>query len=235
VLGVSGVLAAAAVPASAACNAGSTTPGNTDPGRLVLADGFEHGDFGSWTQVVRGGDASVLVRPSVVAARGCVAAIHVTARARSRGSVVKALPGGTRQIWATGWFDITRSGAKRTSNVPTFRFFSGGTRVLDVSRQNGTGALFVRWRSGRGFSVHGTGRTIALRRWFQIKVHAVANGARSEVTVWLNGVRVLTRSGGATGFASFGAATTLSALRLGAEHLRQDGDFSADNIVAKVA
>lgn len=235
VLGVAGALAAAAVPASAACNAHNSAPANADPGRLVLADGFDHGNFGGWTRVVRSGDARVRVRASAVAARGCVAAIHVTARAGSRGSVVKALPAGTRQIWATGWFDITRRGAKRTSNVPTFRFFSGATRVLDVSRQNGTGALFVRWRSGRGFSVHGTGRTITLRRWFQIKVHAVANGARSQVTVWLNGVPVLTRTGGATGFASFGRATTLSALRLGAEHLRQDGDFAADDIVAKIA
>ena len=233
VLGVSGALAAAAVPAAPPATR-TRGAGNADPGRLVLADGFDHGNFGGWTRVVRSGDARVRIRASAVAARGCVAAIHVTARAGSRGSVVKALPAGTRQIWATGWFDITRRGAKRTSNVPTFRFFSGATRVLDVSRQNGTGALFVRWRSGRGFSVHGTGRTITLRRWFQIKVHAVANGARSQVTVWLNGVPVLTRTGGATGFASFGRATTLSALRLGPS-TSADGDFAADDIVAKIA
>jgi hypothetical protein len=227
-------LATAAAPASAACNAPEAPPANTDPGMLVLADGFDHGDFGSWTSVIRRGDATLLVRPSIVAARGCVAAIHVTAHATSRASIAKSLPSRTREIWATGWFDITRQGAKRTSNVPTFRFFSGSRRVLDVSRQNGSGSFFVRWRSGSGYASHGTGRTLALGRWYQIKVHAIADGSRSQVTVWLDGVRVLARTSSATGFASFGSATTITSLQVGAEHVRQDGDLVADDIVAKV-
>jgi hypothetical protein len=232
---VAGGLTLAAAPARAACNAHARVPANGDPGRLVLADGFERGGFGSWTRIVRGGDARVRVQTSAAAARGCVAAFHVTGRARSRASLVKALPAGTRQVWATAWFDVTRQGRRRSSNVPSFRLFNGFVRVLDISRQNRTGALFVRWRSGRGYSVHETGVRLARRRWYQIKVHAVANGAQSQVTVWVDGVRVLTRTGGATGFASFGSARRLTALRLGAEHMRQDGDFSADDVVVKVA
>jgi len=48
-------------------------------------------------------------------------------------------------------------------------------------------------------------------------------------------VRVLSRTGGPRGFASFGRAWSLSAVRVGAEHVRQDGDFSADDVVVKVA
>jgi hypothetical protein len=234
-LALVGALALGAVPARAACKAHARVPANSDPGRLVLADGFERGGLASFTRVVRGGDAIVRVQRSSVPARGCVAAFHVTSHWDSRASAVKVLPARTREIWATGWFDVTRQGASRSSNVPSFRFFSGARRVLDVSRQNRTGLLFVRWRAGRGFVVRVTKRRLALRRWYQIKVHAVANGGRSQVTVWVNGVPVLTRSGGATGFASFGAARMLSALRLGAEHVRQDGDFSADDVVVKVA
>jgi hypothetical protein len=234
VLAAGVTLATAAAPASAACDANAAPPRNADPGKLVIADGFEHGDFGSWTRVVRGGDATVRVQSSTVRAGGCVAAIHVSARSTSRASIAKSLPSRSREIWATGWFDITRQGAKRTSNVPTFRFFSGSTRVLDVSRQNGSGSFFVRWRSGSSYASHATGRTLALHRWYQIKVHAIAAGSRSEVTVWLDGVKVLARTSSASGFASFGSATTLTSLQVGAEHVRQDGDFAADDIVARV-
>jgi hypothetical protein len=200
----------------------------------VIADNFESGDFSRWTRVTQEGDATAKVQTSVVHAGRCAALIHVTAHSGSRANLSKSLPSGKREVWATGYFDITRQGADTSSNVPTFRFFNGSTRLLDVSRQNGSGVFFVRWPSGSGSSWNSTGRTLAIGRWYQIKVHAYANAAQSRVTVWLDGAQVFDRSSSATGFASFAGATTITSVLVGAEHVVQDGDFAADDVVVKV-
>jgi len=166
--------------AGAACASHAPAPGNSDPGTTALADGFEDGGLGAWSRVQRGGDATVAVQSATTHDGGCALRVHVSASSTSRGNVSKSLPASSREIWATGWFDVTRQGANRRSNVPTFRFFNGTTRVLDVSRQNGAGFLFVRWRVGAAYVAHVTRARIVVGRWYQIKVHARANGSRSQ-------------------------------------------------------
>lgn len=216
------------------CDSTAPLPANADPGNLVIADGFESNSFSNWTTVIREGDATAQVQTSTVKNNNCAALIHVTGNSGSRANIAKTLPSASREVWATGWFNITREGASTSSNVPTFRFFNATTRLLDVSRQNGSGALFVRWPTATGQSINSTGRTLNVGQWYKIKIHAVANGSQSQVEVWLDDVKIFERINSTTGYASFGSFTNISTLQVGAEHVLQDGDFAVDDIVAKV-
>lgn len=216
------------------CDTTAPLPSNADPGTLVLADGFESNDFNNWTTVTQNGDATATVQKSVVKSNACAALIHVTSNTGSRANIAKTLPAASHEVWATGWFNITREGASTASNVPTFRLFNGTSRLLDVSRQNGSGSFFVRWPTATGQSINSTGRTLNLNQWYQIKIHTVANGSSSQVEVWLDGTKVFDRTSAATGYATFGSFTNFTSLQIGAEHVLQDGDFAADDIVAKV-
>ncbi len=217
-----------------ACDTAAPLPTNADPGTLVLADGFESGNFSKWTTVTQHVDATAVIQAATVKTNNCAAKIHVTTTTGSRANIAKTLPAASKEVWATGWFNVTRQGADTASNVPTFRLFNGTTRILDVSRQNGSGVFFVRWPTAAGSSWNSTGRTLSVNQWYQIKVHAVANGSQSQVRVWLDGVQVFNKSNSTTGFASFGSFTSISSLQIGAEHVIQDGDFVADDVVAKV-
>lgn len=217
-----------------ACDSTALPPSNSDPGTQVLADGFESNGFSNWTSVTQNGDATATVQKSTVKTNNCAALIHVTANTGSRANIAKTLPAASHEVWATGWFNITREGASTASNVPTFRFFNGTTRLLDVSRQNGSGSFFVRWPTATGQSINSTGRTLNLNQWYQIKIHTLADGPQSTVRVWLDGVEVFNRTSPTTGYATFGAFTNFTSLQVGAEHVVQDGDFAADDIVAKV-
>ncbi|MEV8148591.1 fibronectin type III domain-containing protein [Arthrobacter sp. NPDC080073] len=145
---------------------------------------------------------------------------------------MKNLPASAREVWASGWFDITREGSASNNNVPTLRFFNGSTRLLDVSRQNGSGSLFVRWPTGSGFTIIGMGH-IAVGQKFALKIHLVVNGAQSQVQVWQDGTKLFDRSNSTSGFIDLGSNTSMNVLQLGAEHAMQDGDMIADDIILK--
>lgn len=217
-----------------ACDASAPLPSNADPGNVVVADGFESNSFSNWTTVIQEADATARVQMDTVKTSNCAAKIHVTANAGSRANISKALPANSHEIWSTGWFNVSREGASTSSNVPTFRFFNGSSRLLDVSRQNGSGSLFVRWPTATGQSINSTGRTLNVGQWYQLKVHAVANGSQSQVEVWLDGAKIFDRTSATTGYATFGSFTSFSTLMVGAEHVLQDGDLAADDIVAKI-
>ncbi|WP_437773800.1 fibronectin type III domain-containing protein [Arthrobacter sp. KNU40] len=145
---------------------------------------------------------------------------------------MKNLPASASEVWASGWFDITREGSASNSNVPTLRFFNGSNRLFDVSRQNGSGSLFVRWASGSGFTIVGVGN-VAVGQKFALKIHLVVNGAQSQVQVWQDGTKLFDRSNSTTGFIDLGSYTSMNVLQLGAEHAVQDGDMIADDIILK--
>lgn len=210
------------------CNSDAPRPSNSDPGTTVLADHFESGDFRAWTQVTAEGGATASVQSETAHTGGCAAAIHVTSSDLSRANLAKALPAGTREVWADGRFNILREGADPGSNVPAFRFFSGAARLLDVSRQNGKGSFFIRWPNGAGgWTITPLGQTLELNRWYRIKLRALAAGDQSVAEVWLDDQKIF----------SSGSATLrgqdIDTVRVGAEHRRQDGDFAADEIVLK--
>ena len=161
----------------------------------MVADNFESG-LGWWT-INRTGDAAVTTQSQTVHAGGCAARITVSASGSSLGNMTRAFPAGTREAWSDGWFDFEAQGASTSWNAPTFRFFSNGKRVLDVSRQNGSGSMFVRYPNGSGgWTILQTGQYPALRRWYHLKIHVLANGNASTVEVWLDGSRIFATTDG---------------------------------------
>jgi len=213
-----------------ACDPLAAPPSNNDPGTLVLADGFETNDFRNWSRVTQQGDATLRIQTSIVHGGRCAALLHVTANAGSLANIGRSLPAGTATVCADGWFDIVQQGTSTSSNVPTFRFFSGGKRILDVSRQNGSGSFFVRYPNGSGgYTVVPTGTKLSERLWYEIKVHVIAAGNQSTVEVWLDGALVYS-----TAAATLGVSNVDEVL-VGSEHPSQEGDLAADDIVLKAS
>ncbi|WP_427130514.1 putative Ig domain-containing protein [Pseudarthrobacter sp. S9] len=74
---------------------------------------------------------------------------------------------------------------------------------------------------------------IAVGQKFALKIHLVVNGAQSQVQVWQDGTKLFDRSNSTTGFIDLGSNTSMNVLQLGAEHVMQDGDMIADDIILK--
>jgi hypothetical protein len=227
-IGSAGSVQAATSP----CNPAAPDPANTDPGTVVLADNFETNDFSKWTTVTHLGDAKATVQAAISHSPSCAAQINVTGHSGSKANVLKTLPAPASEVWASGWFDITREGNASNNNVPTLRFFNGSTRLLDVSRQNGTGSLFVRWPTGSGFTIINVGH-IAVGQKFALRIHLKIHGAQSQAQVWKDGTKVFDRSSSTTGYLNLGSNTSMNVLQLGAEHVMQDGNLIADDIILK--
>ncbi|HEY3162937.1 MAG TPA: hypothetical protein VGJ71_01185 [Candidatus Limnocylindrales bacterium] len=216
------------IVAPSGCNAGTATPTNTDPGTVVLADNFESG-LGQWTKVSIQGDATIVTENDRAKTGLCGVREHVTSMIwDSRANLQKGLPAGTAEVWLTGWFYYERESTDPGWNMPSFRLFSNGKRVLDLSRQNVTGNGFLRYPNGAGgWSFIMTGRKFDLNRWYQIKVHATANGNLGKAEVWVDGLRLINATNMTMGVWAFDDAY------LGAEHQNQEGDFVADDAVIK--
>jgi hypothetical protein len=216
------------IVATSGCSSSTPAPTNSDPGTVVIADNFE-GGLGQWTKISTQGDATIQIVTDKFKTGQCAVRTKVTSAVwDSRGNLEKFLPSGTGEVWLTGWFNIERDSPDPGWNVPTFRLFSDGKRVLDVSRQNVTGNIFLRFPNGvGGWSYIMTGRKMDLNRWYQVKVHARANGNLSTVEVWLDGVRYINTSSVTLGVWAIDMAM------LGAEHQNQEGDVVADDVVVK--
>lgn len=217
-----------AVP-EGSCDPDAPPPTTTDPGHVVVADGFEEPSFPQWTKVAQQGDAAVVLQQEVVRSAQCAVQVTVTDDVwDSRAYLTKILPRGTNEVWVDGWFNVRKEGLDSNWNVPTFRVQSNGKRVFDVSRQNVTGNVFVRFpKVGGGWTYLQTGRRMGLNRWYRVKAHVVANGNLSTVEVWLDGTRYVETSSATLG------VTTLDVLMVGAEHQGQEGVFAADDVVVK--
>lgn len=214
-------------PPTNPCATGSALPTTSDPGTTIIADGFEGYNFGSWTQVDLGGDGLASIQTSTVKTGNCAAKLHVTSGTSSKASAWKSLPAGTDDLWADGWFNVQTEGASN-SNVPFFRAFKGASRIIDIYRQNVSGALYVRLPNGSGFSYHSLGVSVALGGWHRVKLHADANGAGTDVVqAWIDGTQRLNKSDASLGVAD------LSALRIGSEHAAQVMDLIIDDVVVK--
>lgn len=213
-------------PPSGGCVPTAPAPANSDPGTVVVADNFENG-LGLWS-VAQYGDARVTTQSETVRSGGCAARISVTRNSGSLGNLTRTLPSGTREIWASGWFNFEMQGVSTSWNLPTFRMFTDGKRVLDVSRQNGSGSLFVRWPNGSGgWTLRSTGLYPSQKRWYHFKIHAIANYGQSTVEVWLDGSRIF-----ATTSATLGTSR-LSRQMVGADHATQEGVVAVDDVVVK--
>ena len=205
------------------CDGSVLTPNTTDPGTSILADGFESFTFDRWTTVTREGDATASIQTTEVHAGQCAALLNVTAAVDSKANLAKTTPAGTAAVTADGWFKVIAEGTNTNSNVPFFRLFAGGARIVDVYRQNGNGAMFLRLPNGSTFTYTSLGRTLALNTWYQIKVYARAAGAGSTVTVSLNGAQIYTTSTAPLG-------SSIDTVMLGSEHFAQQGKLAADEV-----
>ncbi|MDX6678006.1 MAG: hypothetical protein QOE31_2058 [Solirubrobacteraceae bacterium] len=209
-----------------ACDAAAPAPWTSDPGTVVVADNFE-GGLGDWS-VAQGGNGRVTTQTQNVRSGDCAARISVSANWDSLAHMTRALPGGTDEVWSDGWFNFEKQGASSSWNLPTFRFFSGGKRVLDVSRQNQSNGLFVRYPNGSGgWTIRSTGLYPSLWRWYHVRIHAIAKWSQSTVEVWLDGNRIF-----ATTSATLGTGQ-LNQQMVGADHARQEGVVSVDDVVVK--
>jgi hypothetical protein len=210
------------------CEPGTPAPTTADPGEVLLADNFEGGDLARWTAVERSGDATVTIRSGVARGGGCAVGLRASAAPSSRANLRLALPAGTREVWASGWFAVQAEGANPRSNVPLLRLFAGDVRAFDIHRQNGSGAVAVRYPDGAGgYTYRPLGLALAQGRWHALRVHAVADGDASTIEVWIDGVAVYATAAATMGVAGF------DTVLLGSEHVAQEGDLVADDIVLK--
>lgn len=211
------------------CAPGSTpAPSSSMPGTTVVADNFETVGFPQWTRVTRLGDASVNLEPRAARTGNCGALISVSAATGSKGNLLKDLTGGTKEIWAEGSFSVLKAGANASSNVPFLRLFEGGSRLVDVYRVNGSGALYMRVPDGAGGVRYvSLGRSISVDRWHEIKLHAQIDGADSRVGVWLDGGLLRSVSVPSLAGSTFGEAM------VGSEHFAQEGKLAVDDLVIK--
>lgn len=219
---------AMATDSSGTCDTAAPDPTTSDPGDVVVADDFEDAPLSKWTSVVQQGDGTVDVLPDVYKAGRCAVRVVVTDQTwDSRANLSKTLPAGTKDVWADGWFYVQSEG-EAGWNVPTFRMLTNGKRVVDVSRENGNGNVFVRFpKPGGGWSYIQTGRRMDLGKWYRVKVHVVAEGDLSTVEVWLDGTRYISTSTATLG------VNSLDVAMVGAEHQNQVGVFYADDAVVK--
>lgn len=207
------------------CDPAAPAPTTTDPGTTLLADAFETQGLAQWTTITRLGDASLNLQTEHVRSGRCAALLSVSATSGSKANLIRSLPAATSEIWADGFFNVLRPGAQATSNVPLMRLFGAGTRLVDVYRVNGDGALYLRTiDGGGGFVFRSLGRSMDLSRWYEVTLHAVA--PENRVEVWLD------RQPVGSVEVPFGTAMLEQAM-IGSEHFAQEGDLAVDDFVLK--
>ena len=222
----------AAAPAAApvACSSGTPAPANPFPGTLVTANNFESGSLAPYGiapgyALNTGGDGTATIDNKLAHSGKCSVHLHVTDTAGSLANLVTPVPANTNNVYADGWFNITTAGVAG-NDVPYFRFFFDSTRFVDIYRYNQNGQLWLRVTSSTGFNytqlVKGS---VSMSVWHHVSMHVIANGAASTVEVSLDGTQLFSSNKVAT------TATTITAVQVGAEHLRQMGDIYIDDLV----
>lgn len=227
-LALTGSMMVGLAPAASAvtCDHSTAKPTNTFPGKVVVASNFESGKLKGFTLTTQG-DGSVQVASASSHSGACAAFLHATTANNSIAYMQAALPGKTAEVYADGWFKITTAGVDG-NNVPFFRFFNGTERVLDLFRDNASGAVVLRVTAPDGsFSYTTPVPNAALSTWHHVAMHVVPNGAATSVQVWFNGESVYTSNTVRIG------AESLTAFQLGAEHDTQMGDTYVDDVIVK--
>ncbi|MFE4228226.1 hypothetical protein ACFRJ8_10115 [Arthrobacter sp. NPDC056886] len=224
VLAILGIPALSLGPETAGAQACvPSTAALTDPypGIQAAASSFESGTLDGFGVTTAGtGNASVSTGPS--RSGSCAARLHTTAAPGSIARLTVGLAPGNTEAYADGWFNIAAEGMAG-NNVPYFRFFSGGVRVLDVFRQNISHELVLRTSSPAGFAYTTLRRDVPTDSWHRLVMHVVPNGPQTTVQIWWDGRSVY------TGTVSI-SATTLDTVQLGSEHDQQMADIYIDDV-----
>ena len=198
-------------------------------GRTVaVADTFERGRLSKW-HVVQDGDAFAGTTRDDPFDGNISGRLRATAARTSRANIQTRLADGTAEVWASGSFRVDDQG-RRESNVPTFRFFNGTARVLDVFRQNVTGQLFLRTTDGPGdWDYVKLQRRMDIGRWYRIDIHVRALLNRSTISIAVNGRTVYQTSTAEL------HVRRLTTVMIGSEHVQQVMDLAFDDVVVNEA
>src|SRR6266576_3979059 len=193
------------------------------PADTLFADGFESGDFSAWTLVKTGGDGSATVQSSIVKSGSYAARLSETSTSGSLAYVRKTLASPQVDLTVSGDFQVLQEGASG-GNVPFIRLFTGGgTRIINLYRQNATSKIQV----GYGGGNFASSAPLALNTWANLQLHVIIAGATSTVEVRLNGSLVYS-----TASANLGT-TAAAILQIGNETAAQTFTLVADNIAVQ--
>jgi hypothetical protein len=219
------LLTAPAASAAPACQPATKVKYDPHPGAIALQTSFETGTLEKFLPRTSG-TGTATVSPAQRRSGACSAYLHATADAGSVAMMsTRSLPSGSREVYADGWFNMTKAGLP-DSDVPYFRVFNGSARVMDVHRSNSDGQLWLRVASLSGsFDYIRLGGVAAgLGAWHHLVLHAVLNGPTSTAEVWFDGQLLLSSNNVSTGHKA------LTRVQLGAEHPRQMGDTYIDDV-----
>ncbi|CAI3803143.1 hypothetical protein [Pseudarthrobacter sp. MM222] len=224
-------LAVGATPAHAlTCTPATPAPTNNFPGTTALATSFEAQTIAAsgFAAPLTSGSGTATISEVTAHSGRCAAKLHVTTAAGSLANFSAPLPAGSKDVYADGWFNVTAKGVDG-NNVPYFRYFTNGTRVLDVYRSNnGIGPLWLRVASPTGTPTYTRlVPSVKLGSWHHLQLHAIANGASTTVEIWFDDKLVFSSGQVAID------VNTVSAVQMGAEHRRQAGDVYIDDVVIK--
>ena len=192
------------------------------PGIQAAASSFEAGTLDGFG-ISAAGTGNASVSTGLSHSGNCAALLHTTAAPGSIARLTVGLTPGTTEAYADGWFNIAAEGMAG-NNVPYFRFFAGGVRVLDVFRQNISHELVLRTSSPAGFAYTTLRRDVPTDSWHRLVMHVVPNGPGTNVQIWWDGRSVY------AGTVSI-SATTLDTLQLGSEHDQQMADIYIDDVI----
>jgi len=186
---------------------------------------FEDGTL-SYFQVQSPGVGSITVEPAA-AKTGSYGLKILEAAASASAVYVRRTFAATDHVKVRGSFRSPTEGAGGNNNA-AMRVFSGTTRILDIYRENVTGALWLRTLNAASTLVFtNSGQTRGLNVWvdYEFEVWYRGPGAVSRVKYTIDGVvRIDTgvldlKQGGFT------------AIQYGAEHPAQHVDLHVDDIV----
>jgi hypothetical protein len=209
-------------PPTNPCEISTGTPTLGATGTAIVADNFETFDFSRWSPGPSiGGDGVARVQAESAYSGNCAARLTVSSSTGSRANLQQSLSGAD-ELWADGQFLVAAEGVSG-SNVPFFRVLDAlSVRTVDLYRQNGGGALYLRLSNGSGgFSYISMGRTLALDTWYRLTVHASTTGT---IEVLLDDQSIYSST---TQLRSGAFAT----LMIGSEHFSQQMDLVVDDAV----
>jgi len=225
VLAILGVPALSLGPETAgaqACVPTTASPQDPYPGTTAAASSFESGTLDGFGVATSGtGRASVSAAQS--RSGNCAAVLHTTATPGSIARMTADLTPGATEAYADGWFNIAGEGLAG-NNVPYFRFFSGGVRVMDVFRQNISHEVVLRISTPAGFTYTTLRKDVPTDTWHRLVMHVVPNGSATNVQVWWDGRSVY------VGTVSI-PVTTVDTVQLGSEHDQQMADIYIDDVI----
>jgi len=183
------------------------------PSGSLFSDDFESGDLSRWAVTTKG-NGTAAVQSGTVRSGSYAAKFTTTATSGSAAYVRTSLAADVADLTTTAAVRVDGEGVS-SGNVPLLRLFdAAGSRIVNVYRQNGTGAIWVQYA---GTYAKTTG-TLPLNSWATVSLRT----AGGTLQLKLNGTAVFS-----TGSASLAPARSV---QLGNEVPAQPGVLYVDDV-----